>query len=149
LRQRTKALFVEIVFHETAHLKPETLKPETPIEADPRFLRGISLFNAGDFLEACDEFEELFVEAVRDEVEFVRVFLQLSVGIHHVERGQCRAAIQRLEEGINTARRVASARGVDLQRLIADVEQILPRIQARAAGAKDRIIWPAIHVAGR
>jgi hypothetical protein len=37
---------------------------------DPRFLRGIALFNDGDYLEASDCFEELFFEGVRDEPDF-------------------------------------------------------------------------------
>jgi hypothetical protein len=37
------------------------------ITADPRFIRGVALFNAGDDLEASDLFEDLFFEGVRDE----------------------------------------------------------------------------------
>lgn len=81
---------------------------------DPRFHAALAHFEAGDWLEATDAFEELFFEAVRDEVEFVRVFLQIATGMHHVSRGTRRAAIERLEEGLKAIDRVTNARGLDL-----------------------------------
>ena len=81
-------------------------------------------FDEGDWLEASDLFEELFFEAVRDEVPVVRVLLQISTGMHHISRGQRRAAIERLEEGLRVLGGVRDAKGVDLAR----VEQV-----ARAA----------------
>src|SRR5438128_12121792 len=84
------------------------------ITADPRFIRGVSLFNDREYLEASDLFEELFFEGVRDEPDFVRIFLQFSVGIYHAETGQLRPAVERTEEGL---RLVASNRddyGIDL-----------------------------------
>jgi predicted metal-dependent hydrolase len=115
------------------------------IEDDPRFLRGVELFDAGDFLEASDEFEELFFEAVRDEVDFLRFFLQISVGIHHVERGQHRAAVERLEEGIRVGRGIGPGRGVDLERLLREIESLVPLIEQRARGSKAPIAWPKIR----
>jgi hypothetical protein len=73
---------------------------EQVITADPRFVRGVELFNAGDYLEASDEFEDLFFEAIRDEVAFIRIFLQFSTGLHHVQTKQRRPAIERIEEGL-------------------------------------------------
>src|SRR2546428_8926016 len=70
------------------------------IAADPRFVRGVSLFNDGEYLEASDLFEDLFFEGVRDEPDFVRIFLQFSVGIHHAQTGQWRPAVARIEEGL-------------------------------------------------
>ena len=70
------------------------------ITADPRFVRGVSLFNDGECLEASDLFEDLFFEGVRDEPDFVRIFLQFSVGIYHAQTGQWRPAVERIEEGL-------------------------------------------------
>ena len=50
------------------------------ITADPRFVRGVSLFNDGEYLEASDLFEDLFFEGVRDEPDFLR----------HLSSVQCR-----------------------------------------------------------
>src|SRR5436305_1672263 len=55
---------------------------------DPRFRAAIEQLNAGDYAEAADAFEELFFEAVRDEVEPVRALMQVATGMHHIERGQ-------------------------------------------------------------
>ena len=79
-----------------AHMIAQVSLP--PIEDDPRFADAITLFNSGDYFEASDIFEELFFEAVRDEVPVARALLQASVGLLHAERGQKQSAIGRLEE---------------------------------------------------
>ena len=71
---------------------------------------------SGDWLEASDLFEELYFEAVRDELPLVRALLQLSTGLHHISRGSKRAARERLEEGLRALDEVVNARGVDLAR---------------------------------
>ncbi|HYO77412.1 MAG TPA: DUF309 domain-containing protein [Thermoanaerobaculia bacterium] len=88
-----------------------------PLEDDPRFAEALRHLGAGDWLEASDLFEELFFEAVRDEVPLVRVLLQISTGMHHIARGQRRAAAERLEEGLRCMPEVTNARGVDLAAL--------------------------------
>jgi predicted metal-dependent hydrolase len=93
------------------------LPPLPPLEDDPRFHDALRHFDAGDWLEASDLFEELFFEAVRDEVPLVRVLLQISTGMHHIARGQRRAARERLEEGLRVIGEVVDARGVDLERV--------------------------------
>lgn len=98
------------------------------IEDDPRFRAAIEQFNAGEVEEAGEVFEELYFEAVRDEVDFVRVFLQIAVGLHHVERNQRRAAVERLEEGLRVIERVTNHRGFDLRKLANDVRAVLPAI---------------------
>lgn len=85
------------------------------LEDDPRFAAARAHFEAGDWLEASDLFEELYFEAVRDEVPLVRVLLQISTGMHHISRGQRRAARERLEEGLRALTEVTDAHGVDLK----------------------------------
>jgi hypothetical protein len=88
-----------------------------PLEDDPRFHEALRHFDAGDWLEASDLFEELFFEAVRDELPLVRFLLQISTGMHHLARGQRRAAGERIEEGLRVFDEVTNARGVDLERI--------------------------------
>jgi hypothetical protein len=88
-----------------------------PLEDDPRFALALGHFEAQDWLEASDLFEELFFEAVRDEVPLVRFLLQISTGMHHLSRGQRRAARERIEEGLRGMSEVTNARGVDLARV--------------------------------
>ena len=107
---------------------------------DPRFTQGVALFNERDFLEASDCFEELFFESVRDEIDFVRVFLQFSVGAHHAQVGQWRPAVERIEEGVRVARSVRNDRGFDLARLTASMIAAMGAIRN-----KQKISWPKVH----
>jgi Domain of unknown function (DUF309). len=108
-----------------------------PLERDPRFLTAIAHFQAGDFDEAADGFEELFFEAIRDELEFVRVFLQVSAGVFHAQCGQRRPAVERLEEGVRAIERVTSDRGFDLDLLRRGV-LLLSRRSARGCPSSAR-----------
>ncbi len=98
-----------------------------PLERDPRFAAALAHLENGDWLEASDLFEELYFEAVRDEVPLVRVLLQISTGMHHISRGQHRAARERLEEGLRAIAAVSDARGVDLKKWRERVEDALRR----------------------
>jgi predicted metal-dependent hydrolase len=106
---------------------------------DLRFVRGIALFNDGDYLEASDCFEELFFEGIRDEPDFIRIFLQFSVGIFHAQTGQWRPAVERIEEGLRLAAANQNDRGFDLVTLVA-------AMRAGAKALRDRSIasWPQI-----
>jgi predicted metal-dependent hydrolase len=101
-----------------------------PIGEDPRLAAGVSAFNAGDFDEAGDVFEELFLEAVRDEVPFARALLQVSVGFLHAERGQTFAAVSRLEEALLAMRQISDPRGLDFARLREDVVEAIGQLRA-------------------
>ena len=100
-----------------------------PLENDPRFHTALRHFADGDWLEASDLFEELFFEAVRDEVPLVRALLQVSTGMHHLSRGQRRAAVERLEEGVRALGEVTNARGVDVEGIRELVRGTLERIE--------------------
>ncbi len=102
-----------------------------PIDTDSRFLEAMELFRAGSFFESSELFEELYFEAVRDEVEFARFFLQLSVGMVHAERGQSRPAIERLDEAVKAAARVTNWRGVDGALLVARASAVIERFRVK------------------
>ena len=109
------------------------------ITSDPRFIRGIALFNEGEYLEASDFFEELFFEGVRDEPEFIRIFLQFSVGIYHAQLGQWRPAVERIDEGIRVAAAVRDPRGFDIAALATAMRSAASEIRNKAAPR-----WPRI-----
>jgi tetratricopeptide (TPR) repeat protein len=106
---------------------------------DPRFLRGIALFNEGEYLEASDCFEELFFEGNRDEPDFIRIFLQFSVGIHHAQTGQWRPAMERIEEGLRLVMSNENARDIDLVSLAEGM-----RAGVKSLREKSKPVWPAI-----
>lgn len=109
------------------------------ITADPRFQRGVALFNEADFDEAGECFEELFFEGVRDEPDFIRIFLQFSVGIFHAQTGQSRPAVERIEEGLRLVASNRDNRGIDLAALAAGMKRVVVRIRA-----KEKPEWPKI-----
>lgn len=113
------------------------------LENDPRFLAAVAQFNAGEFYEAGDGFEELFFEAVRDEVELVRTLLQVSVGAYHADTGQRRPAVERLEEALLAIDRVTNDRGYDLVRLRGDVRVLMREIRAGKV-----VNWPRVRRRG-
>jgi predicted metal-dependent hydrolase len=110
------------------------------INDEPRFLRGVDLFNAGEYLEASDCFEDLFFEGVRDEPDFIRIFLQFSVGIHHAQTGQWRPAVERIEEGLRLVASNRDDRGIDLLALASGM-----KAGARQVRASARPEWPRIE----
>jgi len=114
------------------------------LKDDPRFLRGIALFNDGDYLEASDCFEELFFEGVRDEPDFIRIFLQFSVGIFHAQMGQWRPAVERIEEGLRLVPSIGDDRGFDLVSLAASM-----KAGAKAVREKRNALWPQIALRAR
>ncbi|HEV7428476.1 MAG TPA: DUF309 domain-containing protein [Thermoanaerobaculia bacterium] len=111
---------------------------------DPRFVRGIALFNDGDYLEASDLFEELFFEGVRDEPDFIRIFLQFSVGIFHAQTGQWRPAVERIEEGLRLVASNKNDRGCELTLLSLGMRE---GVTALRELRKPR--WPVITILGR
>ncbi len=106
---------------------------------DPRFIRGIALFNEGEYLEASDCFEELFFEGNLDEPDFIRIFLQFSVGIHHAQMGQWRPAVERIEEGLLLVASNQDDRGIDLAALASQM-----RAGVRSVRGKGKPMWPVI-----
>jgi Domain of unknown function (DUF309) len=114
LKNRKNGLCDFSIFNFQFSISPQVLPP---LEHDPRFAEALRHFDAGDWLEASDLFEELYFEAVRDEVAIVRVLLQISTGMHHIARGQRNAARERLEEGLRVMEEVTNAFGVDLERV--------------------------------
>ena len=98
------------------------------ITDDPRFVRGVELFNSGDYVEASDEFEDLYFEGVRDEPDFIRIFMQFSVGIHHALTGQRRPAIERIEVGLQTT--AVNDYGIDIAALMRAMRDALADYKA-------------------
>ena len=110
------------------------------ITADERFIRGVTLFNEGEYLEASDLFEDLFFEGVRDEPDFVRIFLQFSVGIHHAQTGQWRPAVERIQEGIRLVASNRDDHGIDLRALADGMRAGVTQVRS-----KTKPDWPRIE----
>jgi hypothetical protein len=77
---------------------------------------------------------------VRDEPDFIRIFLQFSVGIHHAQTGQWRPAVERIEEGLRLVASNGDDRGFDLVALASGM-----RAGARQVRASARPEWPRVE----
>src|ERR1700741_1889521 len=54
---------------------------------DPRYLAGVLLFNAGDYFEAHEVWEDLWSESHGDERRFYQGLIQAAVGLCHFGNG--------------------------------------------------------------
>ena len=59
---------------------------------DPRYLAGIVLFNRGDFFEAHEVWESLWMETFGEEKRFYQGLIQAAVGLCHFCNGNVRGA---------------------------------------------------------
>lgn len=118
------------------------MTPNADIGDDERFSRAIELFNEREYADAADLFEELFFEAVLGEVELARALLQIATGAHHVERGQRRVAIERIDEGVIALRAVGDSRGIDVEKLGEEVAAFVSWIKDPRSVAP--VPWPSI-----
>ena len=65
---------------------------EATADYDPRYLAGILLFNARDFFEAHDVWEELWADCRGPEPRFYQGLIQAAVGLFHFGGGNVRGA---------------------------------------------------------
>lgn len=54
---------------------------------DPRYLRGIDHFNRGEYFEAHEVWEDLWIEVNDDRKGFYHGLIQAAVALHHAMRG--------------------------------------------------------------
>ena len=98
--------------------------------ADPRFQQAIELFNAGEWYDAHDVFEELWHETAEPERRSLQGILQVAVAQLHLQRGNSRGATILFGEALGRLRRPGTPDlGLDLAALCATVEQRLLRLQ--------------------
>jgi len=61
---------------------------------DPRYLAGIVLFNRGDFFEAHEVWEELWMHCAGPDRSFYQGLIQAAVGLCHFCNGNLRGAVK-------------------------------------------------------
>jgi predicted metal-dependent hydrolase len=64
------------------------------MDYDPRYLAGILFFNAHDFFEAHEVWEDLWAESAGPERRFYQGLIQAAVGLHHFSTGNVRGAVK-------------------------------------------------------
>ena len=66
---------------------------------DPRYLRGILLFNERDFFAAHDEWEEVWREESSDLRRFVKGLIHAAVAAYHASNGNRAGAVRLFRSG--------------------------------------------------
>lgn len=64
-----------------------------------RFLDGVEQFNRGDFFDAHETWEALWLGTSGSEKVFLQALIQLAAAFHHWQRGNCRGALSLLRRG--------------------------------------------------
>jgi predicted metal-dependent hydrolase len=66
----------------------------------PAFRRGIEHFNALDFWDAHEAWEELWLEAGSDVHQFLQGLIQIAAAYHHMKRGTFRGGVRLFDSGL-------------------------------------------------
>jgi predicted metal-dependent hydrolase len=103
------------------------------MEAEPRFREGLEAFNRGDFYEAHDAWESLWLERFGEEKNFLQGLILCAVALHHYGRGNLRGARSRyrLAEGMLEPYPDAYW-GVDLKRFRRRMKGVMHRVLTEA-----------------
>ncbi len=124
-------------------------------EFAPAFTRGVDHFNALEFWEAHEAWEELWLVAESDLDQFLQGLIQVAAAYHHLKRGTFRGGVRLFDAGLaRLAKFPATTCGIDR----GDVERSAPvhrqwaaehlaRDETAARLAQDA--YPKIHVVGK
>ena len=112
--------------------------------------RGIDLFNAGEYEEAHEEFEMVWLSTHGPESDFYKGLVQAAIALHHFQRGNLAGAAQLY----TSHRRYLAAylpvhRRLDIQALLGEMQAVLGPIVRRGSGAEPRFDAerrPRLHV---
>jgi predicted metal-dependent hydrolase len=96
---------------------------------EPRYLAGIVLFNRGDFFEAHEVWESLWMETFGPDKQFYQGLIQVAVGLCHFCNGNLRGAVKLYHSSRDYLKRYGSpCKGLDqdafwtqMERCFADV----------------------------
>ena len=122
-----------------------------PDDYDPRYLRGIAYFNDGDFFEAHEVWEGLWMQCDDDSRRFYQGLIQVAVCLHHFGNRNTRGASKLFHSSSNylSAYRPWHL-GIDLDRLLADLRRCCADLLASEERTPTDAFWiprccPRIH----
>jgi predicted metal-dependent hydrolase len=98
---------------------------------DPRYLAGIVLFNRGDFFEAHEVWESLWMETHGPDRAFYQGLIQAAVGLCHFCNGNVRGAAKLYRSSRDYMQRYGSLHlGMDLDAFWAQMERCFAELIA-------------------
>ena len=106
---------------------------------DRHFVRGIDLFNAGEYEEAHEEFEMLWLSTQGPDSDFYKGLVQAAIALHHFQRGNLDGAAQLY----TSHRRYLAAylpvhRRLDVKALLEEMTSVLRPVVRRESGVESR-----------
>jgi predicted metal-dependent hydrolase len=106
---------------------------------DRHFARGIDRFNAGEYEEAHEEFEMLWLSTQGPDSDFYKGLVQAAIALHHFQRGNLDGAAQLY----TSHRRYLAAylpahRRIDVQALLDEMTAVLRPVVRRGSEADPR-----------
>ena len=100
---------------------------------DPRYLAGIVLFNRGDFFEAHEVWESIWLEEHGPDRQFYQGLIQAAVGLCHFCNGNVRGAAKLYRSSRDyLARYGAVYHGMNLARFAEEMQQCFAELTAGA-----------------
>lgn len=94
------------------------MKRLSPSEEKEKFQQGIDQFNSGQFFEAHESWEEIWLAAPEPEKTFLQGIIQVSAAFHHYRRDNRAGAESLLGEGLRKLDRFPSMhRGLKIAEL--------------------------------
>ena len=94
---------------------------------------GIQLFNDCDFFSAHDFFEDLWMEAIKEEKDFFQGLVQISVGCYHLICGNIKGAKSQLTKGTTKLRKYnPNFYNIDLGSLILKIDLLIETINCNS-----------------
>jgi uncharacterized protein len=113
-----------------------------------QFRRGIAHFNAGDFFEAHEAWEEIWLAETEPEKTFLQGLIQVAAAFHHHRRGNSRGTQSLLAAGLAKLTDFPDDhRGLALADLRADAERWVEK--SSVARNADPTRLPRIRMAAR
>jgi len=114
----------------------EALSEEASLMVDPRFGEAVRLFNAGEWYDCHDGFEELWHETQGPCRKVLQGILQIAVAHLHLERGNLRGATVLLGEGLGRLQAAGPEQfGLDLDLLRQQARDRLNALQQQRDSA--------------
>ena len=108
---------------------------------EPRYLAGIVLFNRGDFFQAHEVWEALWMETFGEEKRFFQALIQAAVGLLHFCNGNSRGAVKLYRSSRGYMEKYGSPYlGLDQRTFWADMERCFAPLFADAN--PDRYLRP-------
>jgi len=110
--------------------------------SDP-FERGIAHFNAREFFQAHEVWEELWLRAPAQEKAFLQGIIQIAAAFHHYRRGNLRGAKSLVAAGVAKMSQYPDGyRGIDAARLAREARDWIDALAGQPGELRQ---WPQVH----